>query len=191
MIRRLSFDLTGLPPTPQEVLAFEKDLHPDAYARLVDGLMGRRAFGERMASVWLNLARYAEDQAHQVGNNSSLNYPNAWLYRDWVVAAFNADLPYDAFIKKQQIPQEHLNPMVREKIKGYLEMEKRKEAMDKWLGQQTAKTPVEVYITKPRRPSFDVKVGDAPVTGNKNAKVTIVEFSDFQCPFCSDRKSVV
>lgn len=97
----------------------------------------------------------------------------------------------DAFIKKQQIPQEHLNPMVREKIKGYLEMEKRKEAMDKWLGQQTAKTPVEVYITKPRRPSFDVKVGDAPVTGNKNAKVTIVEFSDFQCPFCSKGAQVV
>jgi protein-disulfide isomerase len=97
----------------------------------------------------------------------------------------------DAFIKKQQIPQEHLNPMVREKIKGYLEMEKRKEAMDKWLGQQTAKTPVEVYIAKPRRPSFDVKVGDAPVTGGKNAKVTIVEFSDFQCPFCSKGAQVV
>jgi hypothetical protein len=54
-----------------------------------------------MASVWLNLARYAEDQAHQVGDNTSLNYPNAWRYRDWVVAAFNGDVPYDAFIRKQ------------------------------------------------------------------------------------------
>lgn len=97
----------------------------------------------------------------------------------------------DAFVKKQQIPQEHLNPMVREKIKGYLEMEKRKEAMDAWLAQQTAKTPVEVYIQKPRRPSFDVKIGDAPVTGGKDAKVTIVEFSDFQCPFCSKGADVV
>lgn len=101
LIRRLSFDLTGLPPTTEEVRSFVNDSRPDAYARLVDDLLGRRAFGERMASVWLNLARYAEDQAHQVGNNSSLNYPNAWRYRDWVIAAFNADLPYDAFIQKQ------------------------------------------------------------------------------------------
>jgi hypothetical protein len=101
LIRRLTFDLTGLPPTPEEVRAFVNDTRPDAYARLVDDLMVRRAFGERMASVWLNLARYAEDQAHQVGNNSSFSYPNAWRYRDWVIAAFNADLPYDRFIEKQ------------------------------------------------------------------------------------------
>jgi len=101
LIRRATFDLTGLPPTPEEVQAFVNDTRPDAYARLVDGLLGRRAFGERMAAMWLNLARYAEDQAHQVGNNSSFAYPNAWRYRDWVIAAFNADLPYDAFVQKQ------------------------------------------------------------------------------------------
>ena len=101
LIRRVTFDLTGLPPTPEEVTAFVNDTRPDAYARLVDGLLARRAFGERMASVWLTLARYAEDQAHQVGADSSLNYPNAWRYRDWVLTAFNADLPYDAFIRKQ------------------------------------------------------------------------------------------
>ncbi|MFC5457559.1 DUF1549 and DUF1553 domain-containing protein [Prosthecobacter fluviatilis] len=101
LIRRVTLDLTGLPPTPEEVAAFVADTRPDAYARLVDGLLGRRAFGERMASLWLNLARYAEDQAHQVGNNSTLNYPNAWRYRDWVVSAFNSGLPYDEFIKKQ------------------------------------------------------------------------------------------
>ena len=100
-IRRVTFDLTGLPPTPDEVRAFISDKRPDAHARVVDGLLGRRAYGEHMASLWLNLARYAEDQAHQVGNDSSLNFPNAWRYRDWVIAAFNADLPYDAFIKKQ------------------------------------------------------------------------------------------
>lgn len=97
----------------------------------------------------------------------------------------------DAFIKKQQIPQEHLNPMVREKIKNYLEMEKKKEAMDKWIGTQTAKTPVEVYLAKPRRPTFNVQIGDSPTIGNKNAKVTIVEFSDFQCPFCSKGAEVI
>ncbi len=101
LIRRVTFDLTGLPPKPEEVSAFLADTKPDAYARLVDGLLSRRAFGERMASVWMNLARYAEDQAHQVGDDSSLNYPNAWRYRDWIVSAFNADLPYDAFIRRQ------------------------------------------------------------------------------------------
>ncbi len=101
LIRRATFDLTGLPPTPDEVQGYVNDKRPDAYARLVDGLLSRRAFGERMAAMWLNLARYAEDQAHQVGNNSSFAYPNAWRYRDWVIAAFNADLPYDAFVQKQ------------------------------------------------------------------------------------------
>jgi hypothetical protein len=101
LLRRLFFDLTGLPPTPEETRAFLTDARPGAYERRVDELLGRRAFGERMASLWLNLARYAEDQAHQVGNNTSLNLPNAWRYRDWVVAAFNADLRYDAFIEKQ------------------------------------------------------------------------------------------
>ena len=101
LLRRLTLDLTGLPPTPEEVQAFIRDARPDAYERTVDGLLGRRAFGERMASLWLNLARYAEDQAHIVGSNTSLNYPNAWRYREWVIAAFNADMPYDAFVRKQ------------------------------------------------------------------------------------------
>ncbi|GEP45187.1 DUF1549 and DUF1553 domain-containing protein [Brevifollis gellanilyticus] len=101
LLRRVFFDLTGLPPSPEEIRAFLADSRPGAYERLVDDLLGRRAFGEKMASQWLNLARYGEDQAHQVGNNTSLNLPNAWRYRDWVVAAFNADLPYDAFIQKQ------------------------------------------------------------------------------------------
>ncbi|MFM7604172.1 MAG: DUF1549 domain-containing protein, partial [Prosthecobacter sp.] len=101
LLRRVFFDLTGLPPTPEETRAFLVDVSPGAFERMVDDLLNRRAFGERMASMWLNLARYAEDQAHQVGNNTSLNLPNAWRYRDWVVSAFNADLRYDAFIEKQ------------------------------------------------------------------------------------------
>jgi protein-disulfide isomerase len=97
----------------------------------------------------------------------------------------------DAFIKDQNIPAEHINPQVREKIKNYLEMERKKEAVDKWLAVQTKKTPVEVYIEKPRRPTFPVEVGNAPVTGGKEAKVTIVEFSDFQCPFCAKGADLV
>lgn len=91
----------------------------------------------------------------------------------------------DAFIKDQSIPAEHINPQVREKIKNYLEVERKKEAVDSWLASQTKKTPVEVFINKPRRPTFPVEVGNAPVTGGKTAEVTIIEFSDFQCPFCA------
>jgi protein-disulfide isomerase len=91
----------------------------------------------------------------------------------------------DAFIKDQNIPAEHINPSVREKIKNYLGMERKKEAVEKWLAEKTNKKPVEVYIPKPRRPTFQVEVGNAPYFGSENAKVTIVEFSDFQCPFCA------
>lgn len=91
----------------------------------------------------------------------------------------------EAFIKDQAIPAEHINPQVREKIKNYLEIERKKEAVDAWLAEQTKKTPVEVYIPKPRRPTFPVEVGNAPFAGDKDAKVVIVEFSDFQCPFCA------
>ncbi|HEY7116031.1 MAG TPA: DUF1549 domain-containing protein, partial [Tepidisphaeraceae bacterium] len=101
LIRRLSFDLTGLPPTPDEVVAFKSDQSPDAYERLVDRLLASPRFGERMASLWLPLARYAEDQAHQVGSDTKFFYPYAWKYRKWVIDAFNRDLPYDRFIELQ------------------------------------------------------------------------------------------
>ena len=101
LIRRLTYDLTGLPPAPAEVDSFLKDKRADAYERLVDRLLGSPAFGERMASVWLPLARYAEDQAHQVGKDTKFFYPNAFRYREWVVNAFNSDLPYDQFVRMQ------------------------------------------------------------------------------------------
>lgn len=101
LIRRLSYDLTGLPPTPADVAAFLKDQRADAYKRLVDKLLGSPAFGERMASMWLPLARYAEDQAHQVGKDTKFFYPNAYKYREWVIDSFNCDLPYDQFVRLQ------------------------------------------------------------------------------------------
>ena len=101
LIRRLSFDLTGLPATPDEVESFVFDNRPDAYERLVERLLASPRFGERMASLWLPLARYAEDQAHQVGDDTKFFYPNAWKYRQWVMDAFNRDLPYDKFVAYQ------------------------------------------------------------------------------------------
>jgi hypothetical protein len=101
LFRRVSFDLTGLPPSPADVTAFVRSAEPAAYENWVAELLGSRAFGERMASLWLNVARYAEDQAHLVGKNTSLAYPNAYKYREWLIAAFNRDLPYDEFIQGQ------------------------------------------------------------------------------------------
>src|SRR6266513_1283479 len=98
LIRRLSYDLTGLPPTPAEVDAFVADQSADAYERLVDRLLASPRYGERMASLWLPLARYAEDQAHQVGDDTKYFYPNAYKYRDWVINAFNQDLPSNRFL---------------------------------------------------------------------------------------------
>src|SRR5690348_2787648 len=101
LIRRITFDLTGLPPTPREVEAFLFDNRPDAYEHLVDRLLASPSFGQHLASLWLPLARYAEDQAHQVGNETQFFYPYAYKYRQWVIDAFNRDLPYDDFIKLQ------------------------------------------------------------------------------------------
>ena len=101
LIRRVTLDLTGLPPTPAEIDQFLADDRPEAYRLLVERLINSRAFGERMASLWLPLARYAEDQAHQVGDDTKFFYPNAYKYREWVIDSFNRDLPYDRFLKFQ------------------------------------------------------------------------------------------
>jgi Protein of unknown function (DUF1553)/Protein of unknown function (DUF1549)/Planctomycete cytochrome C len=101
LIRRLSFDLIGLPPTPQQVDAFVNDRSPRAVEKLVDRLLASPHYGERWASMWMDVSRYAEDQAHIVGNDRSLTYPNAYLYRDWLIKSLNADMPYDRFVRLQ------------------------------------------------------------------------------------------
>jgi len=100
-LRRVTFDLIGLPPTPEEVEAFVGDESPDAAERVVDRLLASPHFGERVSRLWLDLARYAEDQAHIVGKDESLFYPNAFRYRDWLIEAFNRNLPYDDFVRLQ------------------------------------------------------------------------------------------
>ncbi len=97
LIRRLSFDLTGLPPTPEEVDAFLADPAPDAYDRLADRLLASPQFGVRWARWWLDLARYGESNGFEFDEFR----PAAWRYRDWVVDAFNRDLPYDEFARLQ------------------------------------------------------------------------------------------
>ncbi|MCP4169169.1 MAG: DUF1549 domain-containing protein, partial [Fuerstiella sp.] len=101
LLRRLSFDLTGLPPAPEQMQAFLADNSEDAISRRVDELLASRAFGQHWARMWLDGARYAEDQAHIVGGNKALFYPNAWKYRDWVIQAMNENMPYDRFVQLQ------------------------------------------------------------------------------------------
>ncbi len=97
LIRRLSFDLIGLPPTPEEVTVFENDKRPDAYERLVDRLLKSPHYGERWAQHWLDLARYADTDGFEFDQAR----PNAWRYRDWVVKALNDDMPYNRFVTQQ------------------------------------------------------------------------------------------
>lgn len=96
-LRRVSFDLTGLPPTEAEMAAFVADHSPRAHERVVDRLLGSRAYGERWARHWLDLVGYAE----QIGTEGKIFAEHAWRYRDYLVEAFNADKPFDRFIREQ------------------------------------------------------------------------------------------
>jgi hypothetical protein len=97
LIRRVTFDLTGLPPTPEEVAAFIQDATPGAFTKLVDRLLASPAFGERWGRHWLDVARYGES----TGSARNLPYPQAWRYRDYVIKAFNHDKRYDVFLHEQ------------------------------------------------------------------------------------------
>src|SRR5439155_8484547 len=94
LIRRVTYDLTGLPPTRQEIDAFLQDESPDAFARVVDRLLASPHYGERWARHWLDLVRFAETQGHEF----DFELPEAHRYRDYVIRALNADVPYDQFV---------------------------------------------------------------------------------------------
>ena len=97
LLRRVTFDLTGLPPTPAEVDAFLADDGPDAYGRVVERLLASPRYGERWGRHWLDVARYADSN----GLDENIAHPNAFRYRDWVIEAFNTDKPYDRFVQEQ------------------------------------------------------------------------------------------
>ncbi len=103
LIRRATLDLTGLPPTAEEIEAFEKDKSADAFAKVIDRLLASPQYGERWGRLWLDVARYGEDDYRSLDpmGRGFAPYPHAYLYRDWVVKAFNDDLPYDQFVRAQ------------------------------------------------------------------------------------------
>jgi hypothetical protein len=100
IIRRLSFDLLGLPPAPDEVAAFVNDPDPEAYSKLVERYLASPHYGERWARHWLDVARYADTKGYVYGREE-FNFTHSHVYRDWVVRAFNNDMPYDEFVRLQ------------------------------------------------------------------------------------------
>jgi mono/diheme cytochrome c family protein len=111
LLRRVSFDLTGLPPTPAEVDAFVADASPDAYEKVVDRLLASPAYGERMAVQWLDLARYADTNGYHIDNAREM-----WLWREWVINAFNKNTPFDQFTVEQLAGDLLPNATVDQKI---------------------------------------------------------------------------
>ncbi|MCW3100691.1 MAG: Protein of unknown function (DUF1553)/Protein of unknown function (DUF1549)/Planctomycete [Chthonomonadaceae bacterium] len=110
LIRRLTYDLIGLPPTPQEIDAYLADTSPDAYEKVVDRLLASPHYGERWGRHWLDLARFAETDGHEF----DFEKPSAWMYRDYVIRALNEDLPYNQFVTEQVagdlLPRPRINP---------------------------------------------------------------------------------
>ncbi len=97
LLRRVSFDLTGLPPTPEEIAAFVSDTGAEAFAKVVDRLLASQAYGERWARHWLDVVRYADSGGYE----TDILYEQAWRYRDYVIRSFNEDKPYDRFLMEQ------------------------------------------------------------------------------------------
>jgi hypothetical protein len=118
LIRRLSFDMIGLPPSPTDVEAFLKDTSPEAYEKLVDRLLGSKHFGERMAVVWLDAVRYADTAGYH-----SDNHRDVWLFRNYVIDAFNTNKPFDQFTIEQFAGDLLPNPSNEQNIaSGYNKM---------------------------------------------------------------------
>jgi hypothetical protein len=101
LIRRVYYDLIGLPPTPEEVQAFIDDASPDAFAKVVDRLLAMPQYGERWGRHWLDVARYSDTKGEIKRLRDTPLYPFAWTYRDYVIKSFNDDKPYDRFIIEQ------------------------------------------------------------------------------------------
>ncbi len=116
LLRRAYLDLAGLPPTREEVSAFEKDKSPDAFAKVVDRLLATPQYGERWGRHWLDVARYAEDDVRGLDpkGRGYMPFDGAYVFRDWVIKAFNDDMPYDFFVKAQ-LAGDLLDPKARDK----------------------------------------------------------------------------
>ena len=114
LIRRASYDLTGLPPTYEEVVAFENDTSPEAFQRVVDRLLESPRYGERWARHWLDVARFADTKGYVYSDREEPQFVHSHVYRNWVISAFNNDMPFDRFLLEQiAIIQFHMDILNR------------------------------------------------------------------------------
>ena len=128
LIRRATYDLHGLPPTPAEIEAFEADNTPTAYANLIDKLLKSERYGERWGRRWLDVARYAETGGYE----TDVSFTNAWRYRDYVIRAFNTDKPYNEFMR-EQIAADELHPGDLERDGGFFIPKEKLDRLEKWI----------------------------------------------------------
>ncbi|HSI10915.1 MAG TPA: DUF1549 domain-containing protein, partial [Chthoniobacter sp.] len=128
LLRRVTYDLTGLPPTPAETDAFVADNSPDAYEKVIDRLLASPTYGERWGRHWLDIARYSDTNGDRLNGKRQPLFAYAWTYRDYVINAFNNDLPYDQFIR-EQVAADRLPEAQQDKSKlaalGFLTVGKR------------------------------------------------------------------
>lgn len=142
-LRRVHFVITGLPPTPEELEAFLKDTSQTGRARVVDGLLASPHFGERWARHWMDLVRFAETYGHE----QDYTIPHAWQYRDYLIRAFNADVPYDQFVK-EHIAGDRLQPPRRHPTAGFNESVI---GTGWWYLHQATHGPVDPYLDEADR----------------------------------------
>ena len=141
LIRRVYFDLIGLPPSPEDVRSFLANSSPDAYEKLIDRLLASKQYGERWGRHWLDVVRYADS----TGFESDLFYKNAWRYRDYAIESFNRDKPYDQFVQ-EQIAADELWPGDNELEGSYILPEKKQADLERRIG-------TEMYTIGPMDPS--------------------------------------
>ncbi|MCU1327359.1 MAG: hypothetical protein JWN34_2729 [Bryobacterales bacterium] len=179
LIRRASYDLLGLPPTPEDIEAFVTDTAPNAWAKVVDKLLASPRYGERWGRMWLDVARYADTGGYE----TDVLFPNAWRYRDYVIKAFNSDKPYDVFMK-EQVAADEIWPDNLD-LEGIYELpESKKQNLEKRLGTSLytlGAMPVE-YTFFGNQFRAEWQAENAIVTANAFLGLT------FQCARCHDHK---
>ncbi|EQC51642.1 DsbA family protein [Bacteriovorax sp. DB6_IX] len=145
----------------------------------------KKVFDLKMAKIKSTLLQKYIDTHPSKKGLSNDEFLSKFIAKDVKIT----DKEINEFAKERKIPQ--MNDELKKRIRAFLGETKKREAIENWLNQQMAKSPVEIYLPRPARPVFNVKVGDAPFVGGADAKVTIVEFSDFQCPYCSKAAEIV
>lgn len=179
LIRRASYDLTGLPPSPEEIEAFVNDKDPKAWSKVVDRLLASPRYGERWGRKWLDVARYADTGGYE----TDVLFPNSWRYRDYVIRSFNSDKPYDVFVK-EQVAADEIWPDNLD-LEGIYELpESKRQSLERRLGTglyTLAAMPVE-YTLFGDQYRAEWQAEGAVVTANAFLGMT------FQCARCHDHK---